>query len=342
MEKRLNGLVSKAIKNDGIVNDSEIKEIFKENELNVVYNALEEAGIDVLVDVVEDDEEEIQWDESKSPMTDNIKLYMREIGRYPLLSAEQEAEIGLSIIKGDKAAKQKLVEHNLRLVVSVARKYIGNSNMTFMDLIQEGNIGLMKAADKFDPSKGYKFSTYATWWIRQTIGRAVQEQSRTIRIPVHMVETAAKMNKVIRKLTQELEREPSIEEIASEMKIPADKIKFLFEANRDPLSLDNRVNDEDDATVGDLVADHSAEVPGANIIKEENKQMVMNILGTLSEREKEVMVLRFGLEDDTPHTLEEIGQHFGVTRERIRQIETKALRKLRNPVRSKMLHECLV
>jgi RNA polymerase primary sigma factor len=156
-----------------------------------------------------------------------------------------------------------------------------------------------------------------------------------------MVETAAKMNKAIRKLTQELEREPSIEEIASEMKVPADKIKFLFEANRDPLSLDNRVNDEDDATVGDLVADHSAEVPGANIIKEENKQMVMNILGTLSEREKEVMVLRFGLEDDKPRTLEEIGQHFGVTRERIRQIETKALRKLRNPVRSKMLHECL-
>ncbi len=341
MEKRLNGLVAKAMKNDGIVNDSEIKEIFKENELNAVYNALEEAGIDVLVDVVENDEEEIQWDESKSPMTDSIKLYMREIGRYALLSAEQEAEIGLRIIEGDKAAKQKLVEHNLRLVVSVARKYIGNSNMTFMDLIQEGNIGLMKAADKFDPSKGYKFSTYATWWIRQTIGRAVQEQSRTIRIPVHMVETSAKMNKVIRKLTQEFGREPSAEEIAAEMNIDVNKIKFLFEANRDPLSLDNRVGDEDDTTIGDLVADHSVELPGASIIKEENKQMTMNILSTLSEREKEVMVLRFGLEDDNPKTLEEIGQHFGVTRERIRQIETKALRKLRNPIRSKMLHECL-
>lgn len=340
MEKRLNGLVAKAMKNDGIVNDSEIKEIFKENELNAVYNALEEAGIDVLVDET-DDEEEIQWDESKAPMTDSIKLYMREIGRYPLLTTEQEMEIGLRIVNGDKDARQKLVEHNLRLVVSVARKYIGNSNMTFMDLVQEGNIGLMKAADKFDPSKGYKFSTYATWWIRQTIGRAVQEQSRTIRIPVHMVETATKMNKVIRKLTQELEREPSVEEIAAEMGIGADKIKFLFEANRDPLSLDNRVNDEDDATVGDLVADHSVEMPGASIIKEENKETVINILATLSDREKEVVMMRFGLEDDNPKTLEEIGQHFGVTRERIRQIETKALRKLRNPIRSKMLHECL-
>ena len=234
-----------------------------------------------------------------------------------------------------------MVNHNLRLVIPVARKYIGNAGMTFMDLVQEGNIGLMKAAAKYDFSKGYKFSTYATWWIRQTIGRAVQEQSRTIRIPVHMVETAAKMNKAIRKLTQELEREPSVEEIAAEMGISADKIKFLFEANRDPLSLDNRVNDEDDATVGDLVADHSVEMPGASIIKEENKETVMNILATLSDREKEVMVMRFGLEDDTPKTLEEIGTHFGVTRERIRQIETKALRKLRNPVRSKMLREAL-
>lgn len=340
MEKRLNGLVSKAIKNNGVINESEVEKIFKEEELDAVYTALEEAGIDVIVDEAED-AAAMSWDESKAPVTDGVKLYMREIGRIPLLSAEQEAEIGERIMKGDESAKNELVEHNLRLVISVARKYIGNAGMTFMDLVQEGNIGLMKAADKFDPSKGYKFSTYATWWIRQTIGRAVQEQSRTIRIPVHMVETAAKMNKAIRKLTQELEREPSIEEIASEMKVPADKIKFLFEANRDPLSLDNRVNDEDDATVGDLVADHSAEVPGANIIKEENKQMVMNVLGTLSDREKEVMVLRFGLEDDKPRTLEEIGQHFGVTRERIRQIETKALRKLRNPVRSKMLHECL-
>lgn len=340
MEKRLNGLVSKAIKNNGVINESEVEKIFKEEELDAVYTALEEAGIDVIVDEAED-AAAMSWNESEAPVTDGVKLYMREIGRIPLLSAEQEAEIGERIMKGDEFAKNELVEHNLRLVISVARKYIGNAGMTFMDLVQEGNIGLMKAADKFDPSKGYKFSTYATWWIRQTIGRAVQEQSRTIRIPVHMVETAAKMNKAIRKLTQELEREPSIEEIASEMKVPADKIKFLFEANRDPLSLDNKVNDEDDATVGDLVADHSAEVPGANIIKEENKQMVMNVLSTLSEREKEVMVLRFGLEGDKPRTLEEIGQHFGVTRERIRQIETKALRKLRNPVRSKMLHECL-
>ena len=341
MEKRLNGLISKAVKNNNVINETEVEKIFKEDELEAVYNALEDAGIDVIVDDAEDDAI-ANWDDSKAPVSDGVKLYMREIGRIPLLSASEEAELGARILAGDQEAINEMVNHNLRLVIPVARKYIGNAGMTFMDLVQEGNIGLMKAAAKYDFSKGYKFSTYATWWIRQTIGRAVQEQSRTIRIPVHMVETAAKMNKAIRKLTQELEREPSVEEIAAEMGISADKIKFLFEANRDPLSLDNRVNDEDDATVGDLIADHSVEMPGASIIKEENKETVMNILATLSDREKEVMVLRFGLEDDQPRTLEEIGQHFGVTRERIRQIETKALRKLRNPVRSKMLHECLV
>lgn len=340
MEKRLNGLISKAVKNNNVINETEVEKIFKEDELEAVYNALEDAGIDVIVDDAEDDTI-ANWDDSKAPVSDGVKLYMREIGRIPLLSASEEAELGARILAGDQEAINEMVNHNLRLVIPVARKYIGNAGMTFMDLVQEGNIGLMKAAAKYDFSKGYKFSTYATWWIRQTIGRAVQEQSRTIRIPVHMVETAAKMNKAIRKLTQELEREPSVEEIAAEMGISADKIKFLFEANRDPLSLDNRVNDEDDATVGDLVADHSVEMPGASIIKEENKETVMNILATLSDREKEVMVMRFGLEDDTPKTLEEIGTHFGVTRERIRQIETKALRKLRNPVRSKMLREAL-
>ena len=340
MEKRLNGLISKAVKNNNVINETEVEKIFKEDELEAVYNALEDAGIDVIVDDAEDDAI-ANWDDSKVPVSDGVKLYMREIGRIPLLSASEEAELGARILAGDQEAINEMVNHNLRLVIPVARKYIGNAGMTFMDLVQEGNIGLMKAAAKYDFSKGYKFSTYATWWIRQTIGRAVQEQSRTIRIPVHMVETAAKMNKAIRKLTQELEREPSVEEIAAEMGISADKIKFLFEANRDPLSLDNRVNDEDDATVGDLVADHSVEMPGASIIKEENKETVMNILATLSDREKEVMVMRFGLEDDTPKTLEEIGTHFGVTRERIRQIETKALRKLRNPVRSKMLREAL-
>lgn len=340
MQKRLNVLISKAVKNNNVINESEVEKIFKEDELDQVYALLEEAGVDVIVDNAEEDVA-TDWDASKAPLADSVKLYMREIGAIPLLTFEEEKAIGERIIAGDESAKNELVEHNLRLVISVARKYIGHAGMTFMDLVQEGNIGLMKAADKFDPSKGYKFSTYATWWIRQTIGRAVQEQSRTIRIPVHMVETAAKMNKAIRKLTQELEREPSIEEIASEMGVSADKIKFLFEANRDPLSLDNRVNDEDDATVGDLVADHSAEMPGDSIILEDNKKMVIAVLDTLSQREKEVMMMRFGIEDDKPHTLEEIGQHLGVTRERIRQIETKALRKLRNPIRSKMLHEAL-
>lgn len=340
MQKRLNSLISKAMKNNNVINESEVQKIFSEGELDQVYTLLEQAGIDIIVDDAED-ETVISWDESKAPLTDSVKIYMREIGAIPLLSWDEEKALGERIMAGDKSAKNELVEHNLRLVISVARKYIGHAGMTFMDLVQEGNIGLIKAADKFDPSKGYKFSTYATWWIRQTVGRAVQEQSRTIRIPVHMVETASKMHKAIRKLTQELEREPQVEEIAAEMGVSVDKIKFLFEANRDPLSLDNRVNDEDDATVGDLVADHSAEIPGMSIIKEDNKRQVIAILDTLSEREKEVMVMRFGLEDDTPKTLEEIGTHFGVTRERIRQIESKALRKLRNPIRSKMLKECL-
>ena len=340
MEKRLNGLISKAVKNNNVINETEVEKVFREDELEAVYNALEEAGIDVIVDEAEDAALE-SWDEGKAVLTDSVKLYMREIGRIPLLTPEQEMAIGMRIVAGDETAKNELVEHNLRLVISVARKYIGHAGMTFMDLVQEGNIGLMKAADKFDPTKGYKFSTYATWWIRQTVGRAVQEQSRTIRIPVHMVETAAKMSKAIRKLTQELEREPSVEEIAAEMKIPADKIKFLFEAQRSPMSLDERVNDEDDATIGDLVADHSAESPLGAILKEDNKKQVIAVLDTLTTREKEVMVMRFGLEDDQPKTLEEIGTHFGVTRERIRQIETKALRKLRNPIRGKMLREAL-
>lgn len=340
MQKRLNVLISKATKNNNIINETEVKKVFSDAELDQAYDLLEEAGVDVIMDDAEADAA-ANWDEGSAPMTDSVKLYMREIGRIPLLTPEQELAIGERILAGDETAKNEMVEHNLRLVIGVARKYIGHAGMTFMDLVQEGNIGLMKAADKFDYSKGYKFSTYATWWIRQTIGRAVQEQSRTIRIPVHMVETAAKMNKAIRKLTQELEREPQIEEIAAEMGISADKIKFLFEANRDPLSLDNRVNDEDDATVGDLVADTSIETPLAAMIKEDNKNMLIAVLDTLSQREKEVMMMRFGLEDDKPRTLEEIGTHFGVTRERIRQIETKALRKLRNPIRSKMLHECL-
>lgn len=340
MQKRLNVLISKATKNNNIINETEVKKVFSDAELDQAYDLLEEAGVDVIMDDAEADAA-ANWDEGSAPMTDSVKLYMREIGRIPLLTPEQELAIGERILAGDETAKNEMVEHNLRLVIGVARKYIGHAGMTFMDLVQEGNIGLIKAADKFDPSKGYKFSTYATWWIRQTIGRAVQEQSRTIRIPVHMVETAAKMNKAIRKLTQELEREPQVEEIAAEMGISADKIKFLFEANRDPLSLDNRVNDEDDATVGDLVADTSIETPLAAMIKEDNKNMLIAVLDTLSQREKEVMMMRFGLEDDKPRTLEEIGTHFGVTRERIRQIETKALRKLRNPIRSKMLHECL-
>lgn len=337
MQKRLTVLVKKAAKNNNSIKESDVIKMFKNEELDTAFECLENEGIDIIVD----EEVEIEMDAGDVPTEDSVKLYMRQIAQYNLLSFDEEIALAEKIAAGDNMAKEALVNANLRLVVSIAKKYHGHAGMTFLDIIQEGNIGLMKAAGKFDHTKGYKFSTYATYWIKQAISRAVSQQSRTIRIPVHMLDLANKMTKLTRQLTQELGRDPSAEEIAEELDMPVEKIRSLYEMQRDTLSLDCKVSDEDDANVGDLIADQHAVSPLAACIKEDNKNMVMSILGTLSPREKDVMVMRFGLEDDQPKTLEEIGSHFGVTRERIRQIEAKALRKLRNPIRGKMLKECL-
>lgn len=335
MQKRLTVLMKKAAKNNNSVKESDVIKMFKMDELDNAFEFLENEGVDIIVD------EEVEIEVGDVPTEDSVKLYMRQIAQYNLLSFDEEIALAERIAAGDLEAKEALVNANLRLVVSIAKKYHGHAGMTFLDIIQEGNIGLMKAASRFDHTKGYKFSTYATYWIKQAISRAVSQQSRTIRIPVHMLDLANKMTKLTRELTQELGRDPSAEEIAEELNMPVEKIRSLYEMQRDTLSLDCKVSDEDDANVGDLIADHHAISPLAACIEEDNKNMVMNILGTLSPREKEVMVMRFGLEDDQPKTLEEIGSHFGVTRERIRQIEAKALRKLRNPLRSKMLKDCL-
>ena len=331
-------LVKQAQKNNNMLYESQVEKAIKDkSQLDEVCEKLMEEGIDI----IPDEEIDMTIDEKDLPVGDAIKIYMRQVGKIPLLTPEEEIEVGLRAEAGDAEAKQLLVNSNLRLVISIAKKYTGHAGMGFLDIIQEGNIGSIKAADKFEVSKGFKFSTYATWWVRQSISRALANQSRTIRIPVHMVEIIAKMKKAIRELTQELGREPHMDEIATKMGISVEQVKDMYDMVKDPISLSNTVNDEDDATVGDLIPDNHAEVPGASFIQEENKQGVISVLETLSSREKEVIVKRFGLDNGRPKTLEEIGQEFGVTRERIRQIEAKALRKLRHPVREKMLRECM-
>ena len=331
-------LVKQAQKNSNILYESQVDKVFKTAEqVEKACSELMELGIDIIAD----EELDLSIDEKSLPVGDAIKIYMREVGKIPLLTPEEEYEIGLKAEAGDEEAKNRLVQSNLRLVISIAKKYTGHAGMGFLDIIQEGNIGLIKAADKFEVSKGFKFSTYATWWVRQSISRALANQSRTIRVPVHMVEIIQKMKKAIRELTQELGREPHTDEIAAKMGMSVDQVKEIYDMVKDPISLSNTVNDEDDATVGDLIPDNKAEVPGASYILQENKNGILTVLDTLSDREKMVIVHRFGLDSGEPKTLEQIGQEIGVTRERIRQIEAKALRKLRHPVREKMLRECM-
>jgi RNA polymerase primary sigma factor len=273
-------------------------------------------------------------------INDPVRMYLKEIGRVPLLSAEDEVELAKRIEQGDEEAKRRLAEANLRLVVSIAKRYVGRG-MLFLDLIQEGNMGLIKAVEKFDHTKGYKFSTYATWWIRQAITRAIADQARTIRIPVHMVETINKLIRVSRQLLQELGREPTPEEIAKEMELSTDKVREIMKIAQEPVSLETPIGEEDDSHLGDFIEDQEALAPADAAAYELLKEQLEDVLDTLTEREENVLRLRFGLDDGRTRTLEEVGKVFGVTRERIRQIEAKALRKLRHPSRSKRLKDFL-
>jgi len=273
-------------------------------------------------------------------INDPVRMYLKEIGRVQLLSAKEEVDLAKKIEQGDEYSKQRLAEANLRLVVSIARRYVGRG-MLFLDLIQEGNMGLMKAVEKFDHSKGYKFSTYATWWIRQAITRAIADQARTIRIPVHMVETINKLIRVQRQLLQDFGREPTPEEIGAEMDISTDKVRDIMKIAQEPVSLETPIGEENDSNLGDFIEDHDALAPADAAAFELLKEQLEGVLDTLTEREENVLRLRFGLDDGRTRTLEEVGQVFGVTRERIRQIEAKALRKLRHPSRSKRLKDFL-
>ena len=285
-------------------------------------------------------EEEMNFDTSVLP--EATKAYLNSIAKLPLLTQSQEQELGKRLVQGDMAAREKLIQGNLRLVVSIAKKYNGKSSrMTFLDLIQEGNVGLMRAVDKWDYSMGFKFSTYATYWIKQAISKELMEQSRGIRIPPHIIEQLSKLNKVTNELTIRLERVPTVAEIAAAMEETEEKVRELRAIVKDPISIDQSINDEDDATIGDLVADDSIESPIENLHQEEVAKKVKNILSTLDEREADIIKRRFGIGNRRAQTLDDIGKDYGLSKERIRQIEEKAMRKLRNPMRASMLKECL-
>ena len=321
------------------------------DSLDDLYNSLVDAGIEIVSEDANDTEasaEEITDDTLVENITlskdikinDPVRMYLKEIGRIPLLTSDEEFENARRALEGDEEAKRILAKSNLRLVVSIAKRYVGRG-MLFLDLIQEGNIGLMKAVDKFDPEKGYKFSTYATWWIRQAITRALADQARTIRVPVHMVETINKLARVQRQLTQDLNREPTDEEIAKKLGISVDKVREVYKISQDPVSLETPIGEEDDSHLGDFIRDERTVSPEEYATEELLKEELADVLLTLTDREEKVLRLRFGLDDGQCRTLEEVGQIFGVTRERIRQIEAKALRKLRHPSRSRKLKDFL-
>lgn len=392
--EKLAGLVELGKKNKNFLEYAQIESYFKEMKLTsdmmeAIYDYLEQNGIDVLtLAAVEDDDDDLDEtldDETEITVPDGIsiedpvRMYLKEIGKVPLLSADEEIQLAQKMEDGNKAeeeiaklnqqlsetedeeekkeikeqlkkqrgnltqgdaAKKKLAEANLRLVVSIAKRYVGRG-MLFLDLIQEGNLGLIKAVEKFDYSKGYKFSTYATWWIRQAITRAIADQARTIRIPVHMVETINKLIRVSRQLLQELGREPSPEEIAEEMDIPVERVREILKISQEPVSLETPIGEEEDSHLGDFIQDENVPVPADAAAFTLLKEQLDEVLGTLTEREQKVLRLRFGLDDSRARTLEEVGKEFNVTRERIRQIEAKALRKLRHPSRSRKLKDYL-
>jgi RNA polymerase primary sigma factor len=312
-------------------------------QIEKIYEVLETMGIDVSGDIKEIEVEEGELDLSVPEgisIDDPVRMYLKEIGKVPLLSPDEEVSLAQRIEEGDQVARKKLAEANLRLVVSIAKRYVGRG-MQFLDLIQEGNLGLIKAVEKFDYRKGYKFSTYATWWIRQAITRAIADQARTIRIPVHMVETINKLIRVSRQLLQELGREPQAEEIAKIMEMPVDKVREIMKIAQEPVSLETPIGEEEDSHLGDFIPDDDALAPAEAAAFTMLKEQLINVLDTLTPREEKVLRLRFGLDDGRARTLEEVGKEFNVTRERIRQIEAKALRKLRHPSRSKKLKDYL-
>ena len=365
--EKLVGLLELAKKKKNVLEYQEISDYFKDQPLDAeqmdkIFDFLEASGVDVLritensaddlmldddmdIDGL-DDEEEVELDKidlsvpEGVSIEDPVRMYLKEIGKVPLLSAEEEIELAKKMEQGDENAKKRLAEANLRLVVSIAKRYVGRG-MLFLDLIQEGNLGLIKAVEKFDYRKGYKFSTYATWWIRQAITRAIADQARTIRIPVHMVETINKLIRVSRQLLQELGREPTPEEIAEEMDMPVDRVREILKISQEPVSLETPIGEEEDSHLGDFIQDDNVPVPADAAAFTLLKEQLVEVLGTLTEREQKVLRLRFGLDDGRARTLEEVGKEFNVTRERIRQIEAKALRKLRHPSRSRKLKDFL-
>lgn len=348
--KEVKGLIEKG-RDEGKLTYEEIMDALEEIELNTddiekIYELFNEMNIDILEEGKETDKGD-EHDDSLDitipdgvGLDDPVRMYLKEIGKVPLLTAEEEVELAQKMENGDIAAKRKLIEANLRLVVSIAKKYVGRG-MQFLDLIQEGNMGLIKAVEKFDYKKGYKFSTYATWWIRQAITRSIADQARTIRIPVHMVETINKLIRVSRQLLQEMGRDPTPEEIGEEMGMSAEKVREIMKIAQEPVSLETPIGEEEDSHLGDFIEDEDAPAPASAASFILLKEQLDDVLDTLTEREKRVLELRFGIEDGRPRTLEEVGKEFGVTRERIRQIEAKALRKLRHPSRSKKLKDYL-
>lgn len=336
----------------GVLTYKEIMDALEEvdlepEQIEKIYDTLENMGIDVIGDI-EPEIDDLQMTEEDLDITvpegisidDPVRMYLKEIGKVPLLSAEEEIDLAQRMENGDAEAKRRLAEANLRLVVSIAKRYVGRG-MLFLDLIQEGNLGLIKAVEKFDYRKGYKFSTYATWWIRQAITRAIADQARTIRIPVHMVETINKLIRVSRQLLQELGREPQPEEVAKEMGLTVEKVREIMKIAQEPVSLETPIGEEEDSHLGDFIPDDDAPAPSEAAAFTLLKEQLIDVLDTLTPREEKVLRLRFGLDDGRARTLEEVGKEFNVTRERIRQIEAKALRKLRHPSRSKKLKDYL-
>ena len=365
IEEHVNAMITQGKKNGNVLSLTEVGDYLSKlniskEEIDEIYDRVEKNGIS-LVDSREPNSEELADEEGDDdgvvltktgeidveatvpktlPTDDPVRMYLKEIGKVSLLTADEERELAIRMEQGDEEAKKKLCESNLRLVVSIAKRYL-NRGLSFLDLIQEGNLGLIKAVDKFDYTKGYKFSTYATWWIRQAITRSIADQARTIRIPVHMVETINKLIRISRQLLQEYGREPTSEEIAKEMGITVEKVREIKKISQDPVSLETPIGEEEDSHLGDFIPDDDVPAPVDAAAYSMLKEQLMEVLDTLSEREKKVLMLRVGLEDGRPRTLEEVGKEFNVTRERIRQIEAKALRKLRHPSRSKKLKDYL-